>query len=215
MTNQFDIGIPAGSHGVLYGLWEPVSARFAFVIRDKTQAQSLKLLASGRYSLFLTEVSAAANYYHNIIDNHCCHNWTLSNRPDIMTALLGESGVITPVSQLVPSERTEIWAEIYEMQYLQMCLRWLKFLEYIKNISWYTFDRFIDRLYHDLPWDKSSNVFDKIFDLETNIMRILHAAKQNDTIQQDCEQAIGQSHILIRKIYANYDRSTVSNSETK
>lgn len=204
MIGQFDIGIPALPDGELYGLWEPVTARFFFVIREKAHAQSLKLIASSRYSLFVTDIRVAKNYHHNIIDNNCCHNWTLSNRQDIMTVMLGNCNRVTAIDQLVPSVPESGWDLAYEMQYLQLCLWWLKYIDYCKNLNWYTFDRFINRLYDDMPWDHSSNLFSNIFDLETAILRALHRSRDNSLGHEDCETAVSKSHSVLRDVYASY-----------
>lgn len=64
----------------LYALYLPVFDLFLVTYWDRSVLEKLRILLSSKCATCLIEVSSAQEYYHTIIDNTVCHNWTIENR---------------------------------------------------------------------------------------------------------------------------------------
>lgn len=201
MVPAFDLGLPYDSTDPLYGLWEPVTSRFLFVVGELEYAETLRLAASARYSLFVTKISCAENYYYNIIDNSCCNQWSMSNSQDVFTSQPGKFLKPVSVVKLIPCTEYEQWELDREMEYLQICLWWIKFVNSNKQVGWYEFDRFIARIYSELEFDTKHNLFDTIYRLETQLLRCLHQYRNNHDVWENCMSLINQSLPILKTRY--------------
>lgn len=213
MIPLFDLGLPNDPNAPVYGLWEPVTERFIFVIDDAELALTLRLIGSARYTLFVTEISRATNYHPTIIDNTCCADWTLANRQDIVSSMPAQQTAIVPVAELIQAGSAADWDMDIEMQYFQICAWWLRFTQSNRKLPWYEFDRFIDRLYPQETFDRDHNLFDSIYDLETHVMKNLHASRTNDSLWQACVQAVHDSHPLLQQRYHMHYENQIKASQ--
>lgn len=203
MAPIFDLGLPATPQGEIFALWEPVTDRLIVTVDDNQLAITLKMLCSSRYTTFVVDLSCAENYYHTIIDNSCCHAWTLTNKQDIFVSDIGNIEKAVPCASLKPAATDSIWPWDQEMPYFQTCLWWLRYLEGNRKIVWYDIDRFMTRLYgSDTKF--SDGVFDKIYNLETNILRHLHEGRDVDNIWSSCNKSIQESDVFLQLRYRKY-----------
>lgn len=62
----------------LYGLYLPVADLFLITYFDAMVLQNLKNLLSSKCATCMVEISSSPEYFHSIIDNTVCHNWTIS-----------------------------------------------------------------------------------------------------------------------------------------
>lgn len=86
------LGLPDSA---LYALYLPVKDRFIAVHHDKGIIQELRNLLSSKCNTILIDISLSPEYYHKIIDNHVCENWTIENRNKIDFACdVGESKIL-------------------------------------------------------------------------------------------------------------------------
>jgi hypothetical protein len=203
MSPIFDLGLPNSPGGEIFGLWEPVTDRFIVVVDDSELAKTLKLLCSSRYTTFVVDIAVADNYYHTIIDNSCCHAWTLSNKNDIFVSDVGKIFGAIPCISLQPAAADFEWSWPHEMTYFQTCLWWLRFLKGNHGIPWYDIDRFIARLYQQ-DTGFSDGGFDKVYNLETAILRHLHEENDVGTMWSLCEKSVQDSDTFLRSLYERY-----------
>lgn len=121
-TPYFDLGYSGEGRLALY---QPILDRFLIVINNPIIIEEVKLLASSRYTLFTCDLTQAKNYQPNLVDNICCHNWTLSNRHHIKIAEPYRNTCIA-VESLEPAQDSDYdsTAEI----------EWLHFLRFFTEI---------------------------------------------------------------------------------
>lgn len=197
----FDYGIPKDTDQPVFGLWEPVSDRFLLILDDPDIASTIKMTAAGRYNLFVCEISNAKNYYHNIIDNTCCENWTIGNSHSIFVSNLDHYHGPQPVTELLSKEGSPDWPMQIEKDFLQMCFYWGKFFRYLKKSGWYPFDRFVERLYRHENITGSMSHNDHVEHTETKILRTLFESRGNTGLWDQCVQVIDSATVPIRRAF--------------
>lgn len=203
---SFDFGLPADPDDPVYGLWEPMSDRFLFVTHDISIARTLSLVASSRYLLYVIDISKANNYFHTLIDNTCCNHWSLVNRGDIMTSNIASFLEIVSAAELVERGHYTDWPLDREMQYLQICNWWMRFMQGNTAMPWYALDRFISKISPGAITGRP-NVFDEISILETKLLAIMHTERDNQTLWDKCIQAKDDSADLLRSRYEFFSRN--------
>ena len=77
MIEPFDIGYPERFGSCHIGLYQPMENTFLLTLCNVQHAQDIALIISGRYPVFLVDLTSAENYCENLIDNLCCTNWSL------------------------------------------------------------------------------------------------------------------------------------------
>lgn len=147
---QYDLGYPAKFGDMHLGLYQPVLNRFLLTVCDLEQAQEIIMLASSRYSLYLVDLTQAENYVPNIIDNHCCEMFTMSDPEQINIQLPDRGFMVCSTKKLVAADVVD---ENFnqEKKYLQLILYYVKFMTFIQ---WNSRDKIIIN-----PW--INNVLDK------------------------------------------------------
>lgn len=128
-----DLGYPNRFGDPHFGLYQPVLDCFLLTLCDSRQAREVKLLASARYSLFVIDLTTAQNYTPNIIDNDCCHHWSLTNRDHVHVGQSDANRIITahqlePISNIDPDVGKE-------QQYLQIVWYYVKYFEKLEILA--------------------------------------------------------------------------------
>jgi hypothetical protein len=133
MNDYFDIGYPKRFGSCHIGLYQPVENRFLLTLCDVQHAQDIALIISGRYPVFLVDMTSAENYCENLIDNLCCVDWSILPEQVLPTQIHSYSRIIVEAKKLVygQNQNPEL---AKEQQYLQMIWHFLK-----------RFDQVIDR----------------------------------------------------------------------
>jgi len=125
MNKYFDIGIPKRFGSCHIGLYQPVENRFLLTLCDVQHAQDIALIISGRYPVFLVDMTSAENYCENLIDNLCCMDWSIQPDQVLPTQIHSYSRIIVEAKKLVygQNQNPEL---AKEQQYLQMIWHFLK-----------------------------------------------------------------------------------------
>jgi hypothetical protein len=185
-NNQyFDWGMPSTNQEHQFGLWEPVLDRFLLVGVDPQNINDLRMIASSRYLLFVCDLSEAANYTPNLLDNSCCENWTLSNKKSIELGKFARHINPVKVEELILCHSNIEWNVESEKSWLLFAYHWLKFLKHLKvNSQWYFYDRFIKNFIHT-SIDKTSDYYDHIENTEKFIIKSLYLGQDIDTVDKE------------------------------
>jgi hypothetical protein len=165
MQVPFDAGCIQDLSYPHFALYQPVNDCFMLTVDcDADRAREIKLLASARYSLFVVDLKTANNYDLNLIDNTCCHDWTLSNRSDVGVGSADKPQIIAARSLLnIPAMEPDLQ---YEKQYLQTVWHCIKYLESVENRTnkfihdW--MDGVLDLDFHDPEHHETKNLIKKI-----------------------------------------------------
>lgn len=193
-----------------YGLWEPVLNRFLLCCYDAKLARLVKLLAAGRYTLYIYKINSAQNYQHNLIDNVCCDNWSVDAGSKPAIGDLPASMDVHSLYQLVPAPSQTDWPVQSEKDFLQICLYYVGFLEHFKsNIdqqAWYEIDRFMRSIYGDSFGTGYASLVET---LESQIYRQLFSLKDNDMIWTRCQATVRASSLDIGLLLDRYGVSDV------
>jgi hypothetical protein len=88
-------------------------------------AQDIALIISGRYPVFLVDLTSAENYCENLIDNLCCVDWSIPSEQVLPTQICNYSRAIIDAKKLVycQNQNPEL---AKEQQYLQLIWHCLK-----------------------------------------------------------------------------------------
>jgi hypothetical protein len=88
-------------------------------------ARDIALIISGRYPVFLVDLTSAENYSPNLIDNLCCVDWSIPPEQVIPIRIYEYSRVVVEAKKLVYCQNQNLELA-KEQQYLQMvwyCVR--------------------------------------------------------------------------------------------
>jgi len=129
VPEPFDFGVPERFGDCHIGLYQPMLNQFLLTVTNIQHAQDIALIASGRYPLFLVNLTTASNYCENLIDNACCENWTLTAEQIIPTEMSNYANFIVNAKQLVPGQQHHDSELHDEKHYLQVCWYYLKLLD--------------------------------------------------------------------------------------
>ena len=125
MIEPFDIGYPERFESCHIGLYQPMENTFLLTLCNVQHAQDIALTVSGRYPVFLVDLTSAENYCENLIDNHCCTNWSLPAEQLIPTQIHNYSRKIVAAKKLIQNQNLN--SDLAkEQQYLQMIWHFLK-----------------------------------------------------------------------------------------
>jgi hypothetical protein len=132
MLHRFDLGYPVNFGDPHFGLYNRVLDCFLITTRSLADARETQHLASSRYDLYMVDLVSAVNYAPNLIDNQCCHAWSLaSDRPLPLGDLRGLDDVLA-AKELIPSCASDPDIQP-EKTWLQMMLYWRSFVRWIKT----------------------------------------------------------------------------------
>lgn len=125
MNDYFDIGYPKRFGSCHIGLYQPMENRFLLTLCNVQHAQDIALIISGRFPVFLVDLTSAKNYSPNLIDNLCCVNWSIPPEQILPTQIHNYSRIIIEAENLVycQNQNPEL---AKEQQYLQMIWHFLK-----------------------------------------------------------------------------------------
>lgn len=128
---------PNAEYANLHGLYHPVYNCFLIVLPDYTSiGAQLTAILSSRYLLQPVQLDTADNYYHNIIDNTVCENWTISNLAEISSADLILRLQVVKALKLIPTLPRDLVVPIeQEKNWAQFCLFWLRFFQHLRQRS--------------------------------------------------------------------------------
>jgi hypothetical protein len=114
----------------VYALYQPVLGVFIMTLsrNDHLMTQLLAVLSS-RYYLQPVCVSDAENFTPMVIDNHVCHNWTLSNKQDLNSRTILSDLNIVSAEKLVYAPDIINWDIEQEKRWAMMCFFWLRFID--------------------------------------------------------------------------------------
>lgn len=171
-----------------FALYQPVNDCFMLTVDcDADRAREIKLLASARYSLFVVDLKTANNYDLNLIDNTCCHDWTLSNKLDIEVGAAGIPQVISSKYLLnIPNTESDLESEKQYLQTLWHYINYFSSVEQRTNKSMHDWmDGVLDLDFHDPEYSEIKNLVKKIkkvlylgSDLEQMNLEIQHFQSQ-------------------------------------
>lgn len=201
----FDWGYPDNPAKHQLGLWEPCMDRFLLIVSDSDIAETLRMIGSSRYSLFICNLNSADNYSSNLIDNTCCHHWTLSNKSQIRISDFNQFINPLDVQHLVSDNYTDSLDIDKEKVFLQTCLGWLKFIKHLKNFSgkWYYYYSFIKKIgEHDLPMDQ--DFYNQIDILENFILKNLYLSRDSELTSYKIECFMNTLNLSIQRCWDEF-----------
>lgn len=197
MNTHFDWGIGPNNEPQL-GLWSPVLDRFLLVLCDKEFGTTIKYLSSSRYSLYLVDLSTSSNYSPGIIDNSCCHNWTIANKKDIKLSRPQDYDLVD--AELVPAESTVEWDVNAEQQWLQFIWHNLKYIRILQNTNpWYKYSKFLNSIgITGKELSESNSFYNEVTLTENHIMKLLYLGDTVEDTKHAIDSFIDQLHPLIK-----------------
>jgi hypothetical protein len=194
MPEPLDIGIPEKFGDCHIGLYQPMLNRFLLTLCDIDRARDIALIASGRYPLFLVNLTTASNYCENLIDNLCCENWALPIQQIIPTEMSNYANFIVDSTHLVPVPG---WQHCdpdlpEEKHYLHVCWYYLKLLDSIaannivrgQRIKEFMFDIF------DIQQNQSDMI---VQNLKKQIVAELYLCKDLNATKDSIENIIAKA----------------------
>jgi hypothetical protein len=133
MIEPFDIGYPERFGSCHIGLYQPMENKFLLTLCNVQHAQDIALIISGRYPVFLVDLTSAENYCENLIDNLCCTNWSLPAEQVLPTQIPDYSRKIVAAKKLI--QNYNLNSDLAkEQQYLQMI--WLSLRRFDQVIDY-------------------------------------------------------------------------------
>lgn len=198
----FDLGLPGKYH---IGLYQPIFDRILLTVRDIEQARDIALIASGRYPLFLVNLTTADNYTQSnqyttnlekIIDNNSCDNWTLPAEQIIPTEMSNYANFIVNATHLEPVWRHYDLDLPDEKHYLQVCWHYLKLLDSIatNNIHGLRIKKFMSDIF-DIEQNESDLI---VQNLKKQIIAELYLCKDINLVKISIENILEQAaHDLV------------------
>lgn len=197
MDTYFDWGI-SDDHNLQVGLWSPVLDRFLLVLCDKEFGTTLKYLSSSRYSLYLFDLSTSSNYHSTLIDNSCCHTWTISNKTDIKLSRPHDYELVPAELVVAPIECN--WDIENEKQWLQFMWYYLKFIRNLRtSYPWYKYSEFLTSVgLSGSELNNANSFYNNIKSTETYILKSLYLGTNIKDTNLVIEQYLDQCHPLIK-----------------
>ena len=135
MLEPFDFGVPERFGDCHIGLYQPMLNHFLLTVNNIQHARDIALIASGRYPLFLVNLTTANNYCENLIDNLCCENWTLPGKQIVPTEMSNYANFIVNAEHLVPVQQHHDSELPDEKHYLQVCWYYLNLLDSVATTN--------------------------------------------------------------------------------
>lgn len=179
------------------------------------QAKEIKKIMSSRYSLFVCRIDTADNYIDNLVDNECCHDWSLLNKSDIniSTPYLFEK--CTNVSRLIPADHNDptVNEEIrQEQDYLHMVRFWLRFSSWCKTIfDWYELEEFMYDVVDQKPLGAS--IYQSLKEMDTLIRRACYHGTDISQVENVIQQEINSTKLLSH-LYGNWKKDNLVRSSS-
>lgn len=175
---------------MLYGLYEAVGNRFVIVSEHTDILQKCILLLSSKAQLYTVALKNAANYTPTLIDNHCCHNWGLSqvNQDSLFSfPVTGSHTVIDPAPDLAPnlSPVSNTWRELQQLAFLAHSV--VQFWH--QNTEWYYRD-----FYDFVSWPQS---LQQLKILERSIYHIIYSCENYESCCAALQAPMSQSQTLL------------------
>lgn len=193
----FDHGtVNEKNSAVQYGLYQPVLDCFLLTTADLDIAKQLVMVASSRYDLQICNLSTAENYAENLIDNQCCHNWTLSNKNEIFHFKSYTKFNPIKIKKLLETNGNVEWDLQEETQWLLMVTHWLVYIRVLHENSyeWDYIDSFMHKVFKDqIPGSINQQ---KIMDIESEILKILYLGIDFGTADTEIKELIQQDEFL-------------------
>jgi hypothetical protein len=99
---EFDIGHPS-TEPLWYALWSPKFDCFVLTHWDLSLVETTKLLCNTKIITQTVELDPEL-YQKNIIDNTCCHNWTIESpaQMQLNNSFMGSTPVLDPAVRGFP-----------------------------------------------------------------------------------------------------------------
>jgi hypothetical protein len=192
MNSYFDIGIPARFGSCHIGLFQPVENRCLLTLCNIRHAQEIALIISGRYPVFLVDLTSAENYQPNLIDNLCCENWTLPREQVAVTHIRNYARILVEATQLIhnPNQNPDLEKE---KQYLQMIWHYLKRLDdFVENGNFGGFGWDVKRFMTDI-FDLQDSQYINFQNLKKQIMSELFLGRDLDSVKISVENIIANA----------------------
>ena len=192
----FDLALPKIPGEYHIGLYQPIFDRILLTVRDIDQARDIALIASGRYPLFLVNLTTANNYTQSnqyttntekIIDNNSCDNWTLPAEQIVPTEMSNYADFIVNATHLVPVRRHYDTELHKEKHYLQVCWYYLKLFD--SNIQGRRIKKFMSDIF-DIQQNESDLI---VQNLKKQIIAELYLCKDIDLFKISIENIIDKA----------------------
>ena len=114
----------------IYGLYEPILDMFLLILDSAEHAETLKYIASSRYTLHVYRIDTAINFTDIHMDNVCCHNWSLTKKEQLLNIEYALHNTdIVAIEEFCPSSNTRFWNIDEEKRWLMFCQHVLKQLD--------------------------------------------------------------------------------------
>lgn len=123
----FEYGYPPNGENY-YGLWAPVFNCFVFVHHDFGLISRLQWILSSKLLLIIVQFEDHV-CAQNLIDNTCCHDWTVAtvSKQSFATAFKDSGSTQShPIKSTVGVTTDDV---IYIRRYCLFCVYWYKILE--------------------------------------------------------------------------------------
>lgn len=192
MNSYFDIGIPARVGSCHIGLFQPVENRCLLTLCNVRHAQDIALIISGRYPVFLVDLTTAENYQQNLIDNLCCENWTLPREQVAVTQIRNYARILVEATQLIhnPNQNPDLEKE---KQYLQMIWHYLKQLDkFVENGHFGGFGWEVKDFMSDI-FDFQDSQYTSFRNLKKQMMSELFLGRDLDSVRISVENIIANA----------------------
>lgn len=191
MHDFFSIGLPADSTHPLYALYSFALDRFLITEPNVKVATKTAALMYPKIDLRVVKISAADNYYHNIIDNTIAENWSYATSDFFVNLRASLLDTVTP-DHLTnkPLHADDKERVLMVKDWTIMCAFWIRFLEGIKthvlleNLPAEFYENFIGeekfvREYHTLE----KKIYHELFvglDYDTTVNNVRQIAASSD-----------------------------------
>lgn len=181
----FNIGYPQTFGHTHLGLYQPVLKRFLLTLCDLEHARSIKMHLSSRYTLCVCDLTTATNYAANLIDNHCCENWDISNSRDLFIPQPFDMDTVCAVEVLRPAAADLDQDIMNEKNYLHVTWYWLDFVRHLGR-KWDAASRFVASVMQ-VP------NLDPRLDLMQRIQQQIYFNHDSSVLHAACEHMVNQS----------------------
>jgi hypothetical protein len=188
----FTIGLPADHGQPLYGIYQPVLDCFLVVHHDLESIKRVKALLTSRYSVFVVCISGAENYDPTLIDNHVCHQWTLSNPFNLDLTNYLKNLPLVSADRLIETTADIDWDVDQERRWALMCLFYVTMAKkYKEGLRHGEFDAILGEFIEldDLNYTKNHAL--------KEIFKILYLARNEMQAEEQIKSVLKQEEVLV------------------
>ena len=193
MHDYFSWGIPEKKSDTLYTLYSFAVDCFVFAEPDLKIVNQLTALMTGKIDLRIVEISQASNYYHGLIDNTVCYNWSFTQQNRYLDLRANPEKIIIPdrlQEQPICSEYCEKLNKLQD--WIHLSRHWIQILAHVKQYYMH------ENMSHEfLSSFLSEGTFPCSFrDAEKSIHKILYIETNYKVARQKIEKIANQNYYI-------------------